>query len=72
MSQGKRNWRDDPITEKQAQLIADIEMQADMSYAAIPSFTGKPKGEACDYIGKYVVRCHYSDYNPHEDAGDRI
>lgn len=66
------NWRNDPITEKQEQMIAHIEEEAARNCAAIPVFTGNTKGEACDYIGNFIGACHYADYNPHEDAGDRI
>lgn len=66
------SWRDDPITEKQEALIAQIEEDACMNDAFIPPFHGNTKGEACDYIGNFIGACHYADYNPHEDAGDRI
>ena len=66
------SWRDDPITEKQEQMIATIEENACMNGAFIPPFTGETKGEACDYIGNYIHECYISAYNPHEDAGDRI
>ena len=66
------SWRDDPITEKQEQLIADMEEEACMNDAFIPAFIGTTKGEASDYISNYLQACHYSAYNPHEDAGDRI
>lgn len=66
------SWRDDPITEKQEALIAQIEEDACMNNAFIPPFQGNTKGEACDYIGNFIDACHYADYNPHEDAGDRV
>jgi len=65
-------WRDDPMTEKQEKMIADMEETACMNGAFIPPFTGQTKGEACDYIGNYLNSCYVSAYNPHEDAGDRI
>lgn len=65
------NWRNDPITEKQEQMIANIEENAIINGAFIPPFHGNTKGEACDYISNYIYACHLSAYNPHEDAGDR-
>ena len=65
-------WRDDPMTEKQEKMIADMEETSCMNGAFIPPFTGRTKGEACDYIGNYLHSCNASAYNPHEDAGDRI
>lgn len=65
------SWRDDPITEKQEQMIADMKESASMNNAFLPLFTGKTKGEACDYISDYIHYCYISAYNPHEDAGDR-
>lgn len=65
-------WRDDPMTEKQEKMIAEMEETACMNGAFIPPFTGRTKGEACDYIGNYLHSCYVSAYSPHEDAGDRI
>lgn len=45
-----RNWRDEPITEKQLQYIYDIQ---EFSIIDLPYFNGTTKGEACDYIEKY-------------------
>ena len=67
-----RNWRKDPITEKQEQMIANMEETACMNDAFIPPFSGSTKGEAYDYISNYLSACYQSAYNPHEDAGDRI
>lgn len=66
------SWRDDPITEKQESMIAQIEEDACMNDAWIPPFTGATKGEACDYIGNFIGVVHRAFYNPHEDAGDRV
>ena len=66
------SWRDDPITDKQDALIAQIEEDACMNGAFIPPFQGKTKGEASDYISAFIRASHYSAYNPHENAGDRI
>ena len=66
------SWRDDPITEKQEELIAQIEEDACMNNAFIPPFHGKTKGEASDWISAFNGQQYHSLYNPHEDAGDRI
>lgn len=66
------SWRDDPITEKQNEMIAKIEEDAIMNNAFIPPFQGNTKGEAADWISANIHVCHCSAYNPHEDAGDRI
>lgn len=39
----KRNWRDEPITKKQAEMIKSLE-------AEYKAFEGKNRGDACDYI----------------------
>lgn len=67
-----RNWKNDPITEKQNQMIARIEEDAMMNNAFIPPFDGKTKGDACDYINKYIHASHISAFNLHGDAGDRV
>ena len=66
------DWRNDPVTEKQKQMIAGMQETAGMNGAIIPEFTGKTKVEAIDYISKYINECYQSAYNPHENAGDRI
>ena len=66
------SWRDDPITEKQEALIAKMEEEACMNGAWIPPFRGTTKAEAFEYIANYLDKIHYSNYNPHEDAGDRV
>lgn len=68
----KRNWRNDPITKKQNEMIARMEENACMNGAIIPGFNGTTKGEASDYIGKYFHSCFLSAYDPNEDAGDRV
>ena len=67
-----RNWRSDPITEKQEQMIANIEEDAMMNGAIIPLFSGKTKGDACDYINNYIHASHISAFDFHDDAGDRV
>lgn len=45
------SWRNDPVTDKQLQLINDM---FEFSDYPLPLFEGKTKGEASDYINKYV------------------
>ena len=70
--QMNNSWRNDPVTEKQKQLILDMWEDAWRNGALIPEFGGKTKGEASDYISRWLGACCYSAYSPHEDAGDRI
>lgn len=66
------SWRDDPITEKQEEMISNMQEDAGMNGALIPPFHGKTKGEACDYISTYIRDVYRSFFIPHEDAGDRV
>ena len=50
-----KDWRIDPITEKQKECIADM---MEFSAYPIPRFTGTTKGEAADYIEKYGKLAH--------------
>lgn len=63
----KLNWRFDPITEKQKAYI--FEMQ-EFSELPLPFFRGKTKGEAADYINRYIKIAHESVLEHHEDWGD--
>lgn len=65
---GVRNWRNDQPTEKQMKLIFEMHEMADHP---LPRFEGKTKGEASDYIDKYIKDAHTLCYSAHEDAGDR-
>lgn len=65
-------WQDEPMTEKQKNMIQEMNEQARANDAWIPPFTGKTKGEAYNYIHNYLRAIHYSLYNPHEDGGDRV
>ena len=65
-------WRDEPITEKQKTFISQIEEDAGINGAYVPSFNGNTKGEACDWIAKFNGKQYYSLYNPHDNAGDRV
>ena len=49
------SWRDDPATEKQ---LAYIQEMQEFSEFPLPSFEGKTKGEASDYINKYIEQAH--------------
>lgn len=51
----RKTWRDDPITEKQQQLIDDMQ---EFSEYPLPLFSGNTKGEACDYIDKWIGKSH--------------
>lgn len=55
------NWRQDPLTEKQKELI---EKMQEFSYFPIPRFTGKTKGEASDYIERYGQQAHENVNSP--------
>jgi len=67
------SWRNDPVTEKQINLIMQMEEDAGMN-GAIPllPFTGKTKGEASDWIDENMGKQFESFNCDHEDAGDRI
>lgn len=62
-------WKNDPVTDRQLAYIMDMQ---EFSEFQLPPFTGTTKGEASDYISKWVGIAHEVIYNPHEDAGDRI
>lgn len=49
------SWRNDPITEKQKAMISDM---MEFSEYPLQKFTGKTKGEASDYIDKYIAISH--------------
>ena len=49
------SWRDEPTTEKQRKLIEEMH---EFSEFPLPLFTGKTKGEAADYIDKYIKKAH--------------
>ncbi len=51
------DWRNDAVTEKQMNHI--IEMSEHSEYP-LPTFNGKTKGEAYDYIQKYSKLAHES------------
>ena len=55
------SWRNDPVTDKQLQLINDM---FEFSDYPLPLFEGKTKGEASDYINKYVKLAHENVNSP--------
>ena len=55
------SWRDDEITEKQKQLITDMQ---EFSAYSLPQFTGKTKGEASDYISRWGELAHENVNSP--------
>lgn len=56
-----RNWRNETMTEKQKQLIDDMQ---EFSCYNIPLFTGTTKGEASDYIDTYGKLAHEDVNSP--------
>lgn len=64
------DWRNDPDTLKQLAYIAEMR---EFSEYELPPFTGKTKGQAADYINKYIKLAH-TNFNDlyHDNAGDRI
>ena len=70
----KNNWRYDPATQKQLDMIASMQENAGMNGAIpLPPFRGKTKGEAFDYIlDNYNKQYESFDYASHGDNyGDR-
>lgn len=63
----KRNWRSDPVTKKQKVYIEEMQ---EFSEFPLPPFTGKTKGEAADYIDRYIKTAHERILEHHEDWGD--
>ena len=51
----RTSWRDDPVTEKQMNMIEDI---YDHCEWPIPAFKGTTKGEASDYIDRWIGKAH--------------
>lgn len=61
-----RNWRDDPVTEKQ---LAYIQEMHEFSDFPLPVFHGKTKGEASDYIDNNWKLAHEKVLD-RDDYGD--
>ena len=57
------SWRDDPITEKQRKLIMEI---YDFCDWPLPAFTGTTKGEASDFIDKWIGKAHETILSSYE------
>lgn len=55
------NWRQEPLTEKQKELIEEMQ---EFSCFPIPRFTGETKGEASDYIERYGQLAHENVDSP--------
>ena len=53
----KVSWRDDPVTEKQLEMIKNMHEFSDWP---LPKFTGKTKGEAADYIDTWIAKANSS------------
>lgn len=51
------DWRNKPITDKQRECIKGIYENCEYS---IPYFEGKTRGEASDYIDRYIKMSHES------------
>ena len=51
----QNNWRNDPVTDKQRELIHDMRTHSDWP---LPAFTGTTKGEASDYIDRWIAKAH--------------
>ena len=49
------SWRDDPITPKQKEYIADL---LEFSLLPLEEFTGTTRGEAADWIDRNADRAH--------------
>ena len=55
------NWRDCEITEKQKQLIEELQEFSDYP---LPEFKGTTRGEASDYIDKWGKLAHENVNSP--------
>ena len=54
------NLRNDPVTQKQLYYIMEMN---EFSEFPLPKFEGKTKGEAYDYINKYIKQAHTSTWD---------
>ena len=59
-SKVRMSWREDPATDKQLKLISEM---CEFSERPIPAFEGNTKGEASDYIDKWIGRSHETYLN---------
>ncbi len=57
------NWRDDPMTDKQLNLISEMMEFSDLP---LPEFTGKTKGEASDWITANMRKAHETALDSYE------
>lgn len=63
------DWRNDPHTEKQLNLILEMH---EFSEIPLPEYTGKTKGDAADFINKWISTSHERIYNIRDDYGDIV
>jgi len=71
------SWRNDPITDKQKEMINSIYNACKYLGDNLNEFKGTTKGEACDYISKYshflqMASDSYALEHDLDNAGDRI
>lgn len=71
------SWRNDPITDKQKEMIDSIHNACEYLGGSLDVFNGTTKGEACDYISKHahllkIASDLYSVEHDLDNAGDRI
>ena len=52
-------WRKSPMTERQKGYIEEMR---EMSEFPLPEFSGSTKGEAADYIDRYIKMAHESSW----------
>ena len=57
------NWKQEPVTEKQKKLIMEMR---EFSEHSIPVFVGTTKGEAADYIDKWLAISHKTFVSTYE------
>lgn len=57
-SRKRAKWEDEPMTEKQRALIAEMNEFSDFP---LPEFNGSTKGEAAKWIDENMERAHTSD-----------
>lgn len=51
------SWRDKPMTEKQIEMIKNMYANTEIP---IPKFEGRTRGEASDFIDKWLSTTHES------------
>lgn len=61
LSFGRRDWRNEPMTDKQKKLIREAEKGWE-------EFQGKTRGEACDYIKRFLEQDKRRKWDEHCEA----